>query len=138
MADLSITAASVVKVSGTPRVYTAGGTITAGQAVYIDTGDSNTVKAADNNVSALVATVAGIALNGAATGQPVSVLATASDVINLGATLTLGETYVLSDDPGGIAPIADILTTQYVSIIGVAVTTANLRLLLYNSGIAHA
>jgi hypothetical protein len=64
MADLTITAASVLAGSGAKKVNgTAGATITAGQAVYLDSAD-NEYKLADNDsATAAVRTVAGIALH---------------------------------------------------------------------------
>src|SRR5688572_30418281 len=129
MADISITAANVASGAASSGVKTitgrAGGTITAGMPVYADASDNGDFKAADNNVSAALANVVGIALHGAADGQPLTIQ-TEGD-INLGATLVVGETYVLSANAGGIAPIADI-STNYVTGIGIARTAAILQL----------
>lgn len=45
-------------------------------------------------------------------------------LVNLGATLAVGTVYAVSATVGGICPVADILSTQFVSIIGIATTTA--------------
>lgn len=123
--DITITAANVVVVSGTPEVGTAGAAITAGQAVYRDATD-NKIKLADSNATAPTADVVGIAVTGAANGQAVAFLSTG--VINIGATLTQGETYILSANPGGVAPIADIVTGWRLTYIGYAISTSQMRL----------
>jgi hypothetical protein len=48
-------------------------------------------------------------------------------VVNMGATLSLAKVYVLSETAaGGVAPVDDVLTTTYVTVLGVAQTTANM------------
>lgn len=135
MADLSITAANVKATEGEITRYdcTAGATITAGQACYIDTAASNVAKLAQADNAAIEATVKGIALNGASTGQPVS-LATAGD-LTMGATVGVGTIYVASKTAGGICLTTDINTGDYVSIIGVGTTTAKLKINILNSGV---
>jgi hypothetical protein len=86
MADISITAASVVpSTNAVKRTGTAGATITAGQLVYKDASDSNKIKLADNDASA-AATVVGIALNGASSGQPITYAETDPE-LTIGATV---------------------------------------------------
>jgi hypothetical protein len=136
MADLSQTAASVAPGSNAKidHTKTAGATMTAGTPVYIDSADGK-AKKADNNVSAALANVYGILLNGCSDGQPCAIQ-TEGD-INLGATLTVGETYILSATAGAIAPMGDI-STNYVTILGVARTAALLQLKINAAGIQHA
>lgn len=135
MADLVVTAANVVQGSGASvENGTAGATLTAGQSVYKDPAD-NKWKLFDANSGVAEARVfGGIALNGAASGQPIAVL-TAGD-INVGATLVVGTIYVGSANPGGIAPAADLVTGWYVNVIGVATTAGNLRVRPNVAGIA--
>lgn len=134
MADLSITAANVVANSGSSQEeWTAGATITAGQAIYKDSSDSNKAKLAQSDGTAAEATVRGIALNGASSGQPVKVVRTGT--MDLGATLTVGTTYVLSATAGGIAPIGDLTSGDYVSHIGIGTAADELTLTITNSGV---
>ncbi|MDE2020267.1 MAG: DUF2190 family protein [Patescibacteria group bacterium] len=129
--DLTITAANVAQVSGVPQQYTAGGTITQGQCVYLNS--SNQVVGAKSNASATAA-VLGIALNSASTGQPVTVLT--SGVITIGATTTKGTIYVVSAaNAGGIAPISDLATGNYLSIIGYANSTTQITLTINATGV---
>lgn len=135
MADISITAANVVRVSGETDTKLAGETITAGQPLYTSSSDGKFYKA-DNNDTAAKAQVTHIALNGGAAGQPI-VGAKPDSIVNMGATLTVGETYIVSSNVGNVAPIADI-STNYVTILGVALTAANLYFKPIISGIQHA
>lgn len=135
MADLSITAASVTAADGavSKQEYVAGATITAGQLVYVDTANSNVLKLAQADGTLLEATVKGVALCGASTGQP-CVIATAGDY-NPGATVAVGTVYILSATAGGICPDADLASSSYCSIFGVATTTSNIKLNIFNSGV---
>lgn len=137
MADLVITAANCVPVTGyTKTTGVAGTTITAGQPVYIDTTDSNKLKLCDVDASSLAATVAGIALHGASNGQPLSYI-TAGD-ITIGATVAVGVHYVASDTAGGIMPIADLDSGDYVSRLGYGISTTQIRMDIKNLGLAFA
>ncbi len=114
----------------------AGATITAGQPVYIDTTDSNKMKPCDVDASVLAATVAGIALHAATNGQPLSYI-TSGD-ITIGATVAVGVHYVASDPAGGIMPIADLDSGDYVSRLGYGISTTQIRLDIKNLGLAFA
>lgn len=127
MADLSITATSVVWVSGNiDKSKNAGATITAGQAVYLDA-DTDTWKLCDSDASAAVATFGGIALHASASGQPLAVQT--DGVITIGATLTQGNVYLTSDTAGGIKPYEDVDADDYICVLGIAITTANLQII---------
>lgn len=138
MTDLSITVAQVLP--GTDGVFEqgiAGATITAGQPVYLDT-TANTYKLADADLSAAAATVAGIALHGALAGQPLRIQVAGSITLGAAAAMTVGETYILSDTAGGISPIADVDSTDYVSYLGIASAAGVLKMHKFNSGVVHA
>jgi hypothetical protein len=138
MADISVTAADVVGVSGSysQAQYIAGATITAGQAVYVDTANDNVLKLAQADGTALEATVKGIALCGASAGQP-CIIATSGD-IDIGASLTVATVYILSATAGGVCPVADLASSSYLSVIGVATDTDNLHIGINNSGVEKA
>jgi hypothetical protein len=136
MADITITAASVAKVSGGTYEGIAGATITAGQACYLDAADSNKIKLARSDTTAEAAAVRGIALHGSLANQPI-VLQT-SGVIAIGATVVLGGFYALSDTPGGICPTADVGASEFSTLIGIANTVAQLTLNFLISGVEHA
>lgn len=137
MAALTQTAANVVKGTGAKtQAGFYGGTITAGMPVYADGADSNKIKAARANASG-TSVVAGIALNGGSNNQPADYQYDGQ--INLGATLAVGETYVVSDAVAGqIVPIGDLGSGDYVAILGVAISTSLLDLNIVNAGVAKA
>ena len=130
MAAISITATSVLKSStGQVSVGTAGATITAGQAVYIDTTDSNKIKLADANGTTPANTFAGIALNAASSGQPVSYCTNDTAGFTIGATVLAGDTIWLSPTAGGITKTqADLIAGCTVISIGNMLTTTTLNL----------
>lgn len=141
MADLTVTAANVAKVSGNVRHGTAGATITAGQVVYFDASAGTWKLAVADGIGAATAATAGsgglgIALHGAASGQPLTVQY--DGVINPGATVTVGVIYCASPaTAGGIAPSADVssLDNDYVTILGVGTTAAQITLGILASGV---
>lgn len=135
MSDLAITAANVLKGTGAQLGYgTAGAAITAGQALYIDTADSNKLKLADADGASALRTCVGLALNNVATGQPVTYQKAGE--LSLGSVLTQGKVYVLSDTAGGIMPVEDLEAGDYVCILGVAKSSSVLSMSIFNSGIA--
>jgi hypothetical protein len=134
MGDVAITAGNVrAGANAKKRAVRYGGTITAGLAVYEDSADANDAKAADCTTSAATASVAGIALNGGADGQPGEIV-TEDDDFTPGGTLVAGTVYVLST-AGAICPIADVLANDYVTVLGVAKSTSKLNLKIIKSGV---
>jgi len=120
MADLSITAASVIPSSNAViAIGTAGATIVAGQSLYIDTANSNVLKLYDADGSALTSTMAGIALGGAASGQSVRYV-TQDPALVLGCTMVVGDTLWGSDTAGGLTiTFAELEAGDYITCVGV-------------------
>lgn len=134
MADLVITATSVLAgADAYTRQGVAGAVLTAGQAVYLDSA-TGSYKLADSNGAAALRSPVGVALNGAATGQPV--LIAMSGPVTIGAALTAGVAYYLSDTPGGICPVADVGSGEYSTVLGFATSTTVLNLKIQESGVA--
>lgn len=134
MADLSITAASVVADPSASRVAgQAGEAIAAGKAVYLHPTSKKWMLADSDAATAAARKAGGIALNGAALNQPVTV-ATHGDV-TIGATLIAGSTYFLSETPGGIQPAADLGTGENVCMLGIARSTTVLALSIQTPGV---
>ena len=77
--------------------------------------------------------MAGVALNGGATGQPIIVAV--SGKFNPGATVAVGTVYILSATAGGICPAADLASSSFCSVIGVGTDTDELTLGINNSGV---
>lgn len=133
MTDLTITAANVVAGTGAKRRdRKAGAAVTAGQLVINDSADLKAKLADSDSGTAALRAIDGIALHGAANGQPLAVHYEGPIVI--GATLVPGTIYVASDTPGGIMPAADLETGDYVTIIGVAISATVLDVMIHNSG----
>jgi hypothetical protein len=134
MANLSITAANIVPVTGYGFAdMIAGEAVTRGQPVYENAADSDKAYVADANVVAK-STAKGIALNDSAASQPVRVFTSGN--LGFGAILTVGQVYCTSATAGSICLYSDLTTADYVTILGVATTTSNLKVQILNSGIA--
>lgn len=127
MADISITAANVKLVSGPTEQLPAGATIAAGQIAYREAGTSKAKLADNDNATAEVRAARGMALNGGAADQPIT-LAKNGAIVDVGAVLTAGTDYYLSGTPGGICPRADVTTGDDPVRIGIALTTARLQI----------
>jgi hypothetical protein len=77
---------------------------------------------AQSDGTAAEADAVGIALHAAGSGQPLSYAATGS-VINIGATTAKTTTYVVSATAGGVAPQADLVSTNKIVRLGHATAT---------------
>ena len=133
MADVTITAANVD--APTPGISTgvSGEAISIGDVLYADSSDSNKLKKAQADGTAAEATVVGIAMNTTSAADQHVGYAT-SGALTLGSGLTQGEVYFVSGTAGGIAPDADIATSNwYRSYLGVASSTTVLQLKIHNS-----
>lgn len=135
MTDISITAANVLAGTGAKKVNgTAGATITAGKVTYLDSADGKDKLADCDSATAGVRSPRGIALNGASNGQPITILT--EGPITIGGTLVPGTTYYLSQNAGGICPLADLSTGDYTVIIGIALSASVLDVNIQESGVA--
>lgn len=136
MADITVTAANVgVKGPAQLEVVQVGEAVTQGQPLYKLASDQKYYKA-DANASAASAAAKGIAMTAAST-DGYAILAR-SGSINLGATLTVGETYFVSATAGGIAPAADVTTGWYPRQLGQAVSASELTLAPSGGTVARA
>lgn len=134
MTDISVTAANVVASNAAVRKRgIAGATITAGQTLYADSAASYVLKLADNDASAATAVIVGIALNGAAAGQPVEYVVEDPD-FTPGATVAAGTIYVASSTAGGIAPAADLGQGDYCTVLFVGKSTSKAVMKLIAAG----
>jgi hypothetical protein len=138
MADLAITAALVLAgaAAAIDRSRVAGAAITAGQAVYLDSADRKWKLADNNSATAAVRAPHGIALNNAAANQPLAVLT--EGPITIGAAVTAGIAYYLSDTPGGICPVADLASGEYPSVLGIAKSATVIDININSAGVALA
>lgn len=135
MVDLVITAANVVATDNAVKESAlAGETITAGKAVY-KAASKKWMLADSNSATVAAKTANGIALNGASLNQPLTVAK--GGEVTIGATLTPGATYFLSDTPGGICPDADVGAGENVCQIGVAKTASILAVRIFAPGVSR-
>lgn len=124
MADLAQTAANVaVGSSTTPtRTVQAGESVTQGMPLYTST--DGKVYQCDANDTVAKSACEYIALTPASTnGYCLVALPSTTperSLVNIGATLAIGTHYAVSATKGAIAPIADITSTQFPVVIGVA------------------
>jgi len=136
MAALSQTPANVGigSLNVRTRPVQAGEAITQGMPVYLNT-DSKYYKA-DANLSSAAANAVGIAMTPAATDGSFVMQEGAGVLVNLGATLTVGETYCVGATAGQIVPIGDLSSGHYPCILGTATTTALIQTLYSFTGVA--
>ena len=117
-------------------VFQAGATVAVGDVVYKKSADSK-YHPADANAGSSESTAKGVAITGAsADGYFVAVT---SGGLDYGATLTVGETYILGGTAAGdVAPIGDRATGWYTTDIGKASTASRLDVSIINHGTAGA
>lgn len=136
MVDISITATAVVPGTNSIRDSgTAGETIAAGKAVYRSSSTKLWMLADSNSATAEVRTATGIALNGASANQPIDVHKEGDLTMN--AVLTANVAYFLSDTPGGLCPIADVGSGEYLCQIGIAKSTTVLAVRIQATGVSN-
>lgn len=134
MANLTITAASVLPGSGAKSVPgIAGAAVTAGQVAARDPATGKYVLADSNHATAALRKPAGIFLNGAADGQPVSIHT--EGPITIGSAVAAGTDYWLSDTPGAICPRADVGAGETAVLLGLATSVSVIDIDIQNSGV---
>lgn len=125
MADLVITAANVIAGSNAQKSGgIAGEAVVAGKLGYYDTTVKKYFLADNNSATAAARKPTCMFLNSAAANQPVSVM-NEGDVA-MGSIFTPGTAYFLSDTPGGICPVADLASGEYVSLVGLSKSATTL------------
>lgn len=136
MAALTFTAASVVLVGGVQEKLTAGGTIARGNLVRKDA--NNQVVVASNNTAAN-ADAYGIALDDGAAGQPVVVakLEGGGYIDGVASNCAAGKP-LFAGVNGAINPVDDIAGGEFVTLVGIGVTTGRFNLGRIWGGVAAA
>lgn len=135
MADVTITAADVVaSANAQTGEGTAGVAIVAGEWVY--RAADKTLRLADANSSLLTSTAEGMALHAAGVGQPLKFASQGE--VTVSAVLTTGKVYVVSSNAGKTAPVADLASGWWTSIVGYAKTTSVLVIRRINTGIQNS
>ncbi len=114
----------------------AGATGATGQLTYFDTA-TRTYKLAQADAEA-TAMLAGVYLNTSEViGSPVDLIK--GGILGGLSSLTAGQTYCLSETVAGDVMLeSDITSTNYMSTLGIAISTTEIQLGINNSGVAHA
>lgn len=134
MADYSVTPANVIaSTNARTKTGTADVTITAGQTVYKKV--DGTIALYDANGSSPANVMAGIALHGSLAGQPITYVIS-DPAFQPGFALTVGETVIGSDTPGGLCPDADKAPTWYVTEVGHGISTTEMKMQIVPVGVA--
>ena len=142
MTNISQTAANVAlgAASTTTKIVQVGEAVTQGMPLYFATDGKWYQCDANDGVAKAVA--GAIALSPAAIDSYALVALPATSpgrsLVNLGATLAIGEVYAVSATKGAIAPIGDLSSTQFISVLGIATTTALLDFQVSISNTAKA
>lgn len=132
MANVAPIPASVLKSSASNSFAgKAGEAIVAGDVLYKHA--DGTMRLADSNATALTAAVKGIALNNAATGQPVDFVAQDTALALGAAALVVGGVYVLAPVPGKMRLIDEAQAGDRISIIGVGLSATTLHVGILNT-----
>lgn len=135
MVDLTITAANVdAGTDGEIGTGIAGAAITAGKLIYLDR-TTNTYLLADADALAS-SKVAGVAVGDAAAGQIVAFQR--SGTYTAGGTTVAGTPYFVSATAGGICPIADLTSADYISLFGFGASASTIKIMRTWSQIALA
>jgi len=137
MTDLSQTSGNVEWNSGTnQKTGIAGEAITAGEPVYISSSDGRLYAAEAGDTAAKAAAV-GIATATAEKAGAIISYAPPGANIDVGASTTQAEVYVVSATAGGIAPVADLVEDDYVTVLFVGTGSSDVTVLDGVSGVQH-
>ena len=127
MADLTVPAgANTVRAGDKTLTKIAQVAIDSGEVVYEDASNGGKFNLADADAEASAKAV-GVAINDAAAGEPCTVALPGSLITFGGGAVTgatAGLTYVVSTTAGGIAPVGDLSSGDYVRNILKFATTA--------------
>lgn len=134
MADLTFTTANIIHSGGSVQNGIAGATLAPGDVVYTDS--DGVLQKADAS-TATKAAVSGVCINGGAAGQTVGYVNSGATLDAGGAVFSSGKVYVLSATAGGgkVAPIDDLTTGDYLTILGIASSTQLLPLAFNATGL---
>jgi hypothetical protein len=127
LADISITASNVKLVSGPTEDLIAGASVTAFQAVYKAAATGKANLSDNDNATAEVRALRGMALHAALADQPLKIAKNGA-IVDVGAVLTAGVEYYVSGTAGGICPRADVTTGDDPIRVGMALTTSRIEL----------
>lgn len=118
--------------------FVAGEAVVPGAVVTVDPSTREVVLAQATPSPTYVKNIQGLALNGGEDGQPVKIAETGIVTLSATACVVAGVVYCLSPTtPGQLVPHADLSAGQLVQIVGVAISTTQIRLTIFNTGVAR-
>lgn len=133
MADYTQTAVNVALISGPTSRGLCGG-VNSGEPLFVDHTDEAKLKAADvNATNPRNAVIKGFCIESALDDE-LTTMALAGAIVDPGMTMTKGDIVVLSES-GAMSPSDDLTTGDYVAIVGVAMDTDRLELILWSRGV---
>lgn len=136
MADATVTNANVRWNSGTAkRTVIAGAQIDPGEYLYQDSADTE-YKLGDADTDA-ESDILGMALSDGEDGREMLIAAAGANV-DVGFTTIAGTVYVLSTNPGNVAPDTDLLAGDYVVVLFIGNGTSDVTLILAKGTAVHA
>jgi hypothetical protein len=134
--DLAVTAANVKAGLGARTASgIAGEAVTAGQLCYKAAVSHKYMKADSNSATAEARNPTCIFLNNAGADQPITVLT--GGLITIGGAVTANTAYYASDTPGGLCPLADVGTGEYLTLVGLAVSATQIRVNFQSTGVTN-
>lgn len=141
MADLVLTASSVaVDATPTPtkEPVTFGSTVTQGAVLYKDTADDKWKLADATTQPKSGQSGIGISLNAGSNGQPGDVLTAGVITLTTTPALTVGSHFYVSltAGAGNLAPLADLVTGDWLTLFAVAIAANKLWVRPWHQGIA--
>ena len=133
MADVTLPVTVTAGVNAKTRQVALGSTVVAGRCLHLAA--DNLHDYAEANSSLLISTVVGISIGGGDVGQHCLIIE--EGLLNNCSGLTRGVTYMLADTiaTGVLMPVADQAASDWVTLIGVAISATVLEVGIINSGI---
>lgn len=124
MTDVTVTAANVKRSDANSATFTGknAAAATAGQVMYLNS--SGKLALAQCDGTAAEAAAVGIAVT-SAPGTDQDLVVITKGLLTMSG-LTKGTVYAVSATAGGIAPVADLVSGNYVTVLGVAISSTQL------------
>lgn len=136
-AAYTLTAANVVPTANSSRFFgIAGETITAGQPVYKSATDGKLYLVDANDATKIA--IVGLAINSAAAGQTLGYTDNDATFTHGLATTAAGDVIVCGSTAGALNPSADIASTWYPIVVGVAISATQMVLRIIQGTAAKA
>lgn len=118
------------------RTVKYGASIAPGQPVYLD-GATQKYKLCDSNDTDATAAIRGVAVSPGSDGDW-GLIAVTDEIVLVGTTMVVGETYYVGTTAGSIVPSGDLASGHRVVRIGTASSATKLKLSMEWTGVTRA